>query len=1742
MLNFFYTDLNGKKQGPFSDEQLKELATRGIITPSTLIVTEQGQDIARNVPGLFAPAPSVDDAISSWIKALLNLGKTNRLIHCKFEGRSSSLELHPVDFESFVQDFVIDGKPMSFPWKENLEEPNTVDGNDVFEKPEKKRPVSYYIPLIDKKKDILSDLPDKDLGAKLKRFSQDARISQSERGVNILFVTVGLLKWYESETSNEEIFSPIILVPAVLQQSALGACWKLERYNDEIVHNQSLWKKLESDFSLKLPEIPEMQNYSEVKSFLNKIEETISPSTNVNFTRSVIEDRCVLGCFDFQKMAMVKDLEENREKIANHLICRIIAGDNTAEIPLKDNIEPHNLDDTLHPRDVYSVLDADSSQQAAIQAVLSDTSIILDGPPGTGKSQTIANIIAEMLAKKKTVLFVSEKTTALEVVKRRLEEVNLGDFCLDAHAMRTGKRAIIDELDRCLRIPVESDDDTPNRLKELEDLHRKRRELNAYVKSLHKQYGDLRITPFQAHGRYLKYGSYLSYNLNRTFQSRHGNPLAIDIAKLTEMQSYFRDLANSPVTGKALTHPWQGCLLSHAAWELQQIKSDFQDLANEIRQLNLTVKKLEEFDIIPTNSSINSLHGAICRIKPFFENPNYVVVPKEWFSLSVENVKPVLGKVGELANEYNGIRSMLTNFEWNFERYFVSPNENDIVNDFRFLDNTWEIPRQIKSRFKKQYPHTISEEKQTLQALLKDITDIITKVAAIAQVQIPNEFGVGVKPDTLRLQQINDYSEWARLTSELPILPKSWLASRSEEKIRGIFTMLSELNKSHKSFIKQLRSITPTAFRSKGTKRIIQDGFGFNSFWKRTLGRVSGTWKKWLSEVSTLYTDNLPPLKQVFSDMELLKQCFELQEQLRQYKRDNQNYLISDIKNAKDLYEKTTALRQKMEELFPVSNIDRLKNILTDNEEKIAFFPKADKLYEAIQDLYSKIQTASQLFIINIIQNADKDYREETLALYRKFLLAIKAALEKRIQTLKQVEGLTEKNLSHQQLQDIHEKIKSLSESLKQLHSSKEQLEKYLSEKFPINFRSFPVDFKNSQLNRQIEVYSRLVDIYRNGITPRNRLLATSQNDYDVIRSYVGKISDYYENPNSRGKRYWDRLKRIFPTDSRVSTGVVLGNLTLEKLADWLEERANDIHKLDDWIRYKQLVKNLEENGLGDWVNELNDSVIDPQKVEHAFLFSFYRDWISAVDSREVHLRGFNKEFHTQKIRDFQRLDKNSFHGVRVRVKLLNSKTRPHSAAIDVAPPNSPLGILKREINKKKNLLPTRQLFQKIPDLIKQIKPCVMMSPLSVSSYLQDFTFDLVIFDEASQIRPHDAIGAIYRGKQVVIAGDNKQLPPTDFFESLGDTGDTSDTDGDNDSIADFESILDVCLARLPRKRLLWHYRSRREGLIAYSNHHFYNNELLTFPSIFDGIDAAVKYHCVSNGVWNRGIGNNPIEAQEVAKLVFKHFEENPTKSLGVITLNQKQRDEVNTEIEKILRNKPEMEPFFDESKVNPFFVKNLEIVQGDERDCIIISVGYGYNQSGKMLLNFGPINKQGGERRLNVAVTRAKYNVTLVSSIHYSDIVTDSSRSRSVGAKLLRAYLEYAETGMLDAETEIRRAQGQDECDSPFEEEVSKALREAGFVVKHQVGCSGYYIDMVLVDPERPERYVLGIECDGATYHQSATARDRDRLRQNVLEGLGWTIHRIWSTDWAKSPERQVEEVRKAYNLAKIKLEQLEE
>ena len=572
-------------------------------------------------------------------------------------------------------------------------------------------------------------------------------------------------------------------------------------------------------------------------------------------------------------------------------------------------------------------------------------------------------------------------------------------------------------------------------------------------------------------------------------------------------------------------------------------------------------------------------------------------------------------------------------------------------------------------------------------------------------------------------------------------------------------------------------------------------------------------------------------------------------------------------------------------------------------------------------------------------------------------------------------------------------------------------------------------------------------------------------------------------------------------------------------LATIAAERA----RLADWARWVEKSKGALAAGLGPLVEALESGAVEGG-ADEAFERAYAAWWLPLAMDDSEELRRFVHWDHESLIETFRKLDDKATELAPIEVMRRIAHGLP---ARDGVPRKSELGTLRHQLGLERPSMPIRTLLASLPGTLGKLAPCVLMSPLSVAQYLPagQAAFDVVIFDEASQITTWDAIGAIARARQTVIVGDPKQLPPTNFF------GRADDEDEDLPEVErDMPSILDeVAAAGVPNRRLDWHYRSRDEALIAFSNHFYYGDRLVTFPAPAPGSEA-LRFHNVK-GTYARGRGRvNQEEAKAIVELARRRLTawlalpESARPTLGVITFNGEQQALILDLLDEIRRGDSRLEWFFADEREEAVIVKNLENIQGDERDVMLFSVTFGPDLAGKLTMNFGALNGAGGEKRLNVAVTRARRELHVFSSIRAEQI--DLERTRAVGVRDLKAFLDYAERGSIALPSRDEGSLGP--AENPFEEAVAEAFRAKGWEVRSQIGVSGFRVDLGIVHPDHAGSYLAGIECDGARYHSSATARDRDKIRQAVLEGLGWSIVRIWSTDWFRNAGAVTERMHK--------------
>lgn len=1355
-------------------------------------------------------------------KELLDIGLRNNLV--SFKKTAKNLTITQADSKELFEALCVENKSLTFaPLEKSAQKPDpdhaledlgsgdlellsaiagAGESIQVIERPDADKAKA----LRQSKVRLHTGLEDERLFLQLLKIRSEAQTYVEEQGVNVLFMAIGFLHWYESDSSSEVRRAPLVMAPVKLERTTARDLFKLEYTGDDLILNLSMAARLKTDFDIKLPIMDSEadQTSQDLAAYFDEVAESVK----VHKRWSVQPNEVVLGFFSFGKFLMFKDLEPQSwpddKSPGDHSVMGRLLGEGFGDIEPKYP-EDLKIDTVCSPGDVHFVKDADSSQSQAILEVRAGSNLVIQGPPGTGKSQTITNLISELISQKKTVLFVAEKMAALDVVKRRLDESHLGDAVLELHSQRATKTSVLTELSRALDQGKPLNDTGEQ---DIESLKQVQQGLNEYCESVSAMIGN------------------------------SGMPFLDVLGKYLQCKRQWPDLAPLNIASASL-------------WK----QSTFNQKRELVHELELHLEGMGRPDQSPFWGS------TITFFDPIDENA------------TSDALQQLLGYLAEIDGGTLALSQRL-----------------------------------MLSR----------------PASLLDI-DVVCRAARRAE-QAPKLQGVHISTQ-----------DWQLRRDALRTLVG---AGRSMTDLRL-------------KFDKQLIDLA----WEQDLLPVRRDLLAYGSKWWR--------------------------------------------------------FLSSEYKGAKQ------ALQALTREVLPREPVDMLK------------------IVDAVLDY----------------QQSQKEYAQ----------------------------------------------VESLGEAL-----------------FGAQWQGKKSDW--DVLDRITEWVVNLHDDLGNGTIPAGIIDFLSGNsDPSGLVSMVEQI----EGSIVKMKATLERVSTSLGMDQE-NGGSDLHQSPFEELSGKFTLWQTNLPKLHAMARYSALGKKLSDDLLVEFV-KLAESCEQPAHLTACFDLTWYSGLVQLAYAKSPSLQQFDRIQHEHKISRFRALDLASLRHAQTKL----------AAQVWAAKPNinqpGEIAILRAELNKKRKHLPIRQLIAKAGRAIQQIKPVFMMSPMSIANFLPpgNIEFDVVIFDEASQVKAVDAFGAILRGKQIVVVGDTRQMPPTDFF------GREVEIDDEDNTTGDIESILSMFKAAGCSERYLkWHYRSRHESLIAVSNAEFYDNKLVIFPSSGSNLNATgVSFEHLPETFYDRGrTRTNKGEAKAVAEAVIQHAILRPDMSLGVAAFSVAQRDLIEIELELLRRRKPEAEAFFSAHPTEPFFVKNLENIQGDERDAIFISIGYGRNETGKIAKEFGPLNKDGGHRRLNVLITRSKMAMKVFCNFRADELDLDASAKH--GVRALKNFLKYAETGQLEVAQETGKAP-----DSPFESEVIQALRDLNYEIEPQVGTAGYFIDMAVRDPDYPGRYLLAIECDGAAYHSSRSARDRDRLRQGVLEGLGWTFHRIWSTDWFRNRKEELSRVVAAIAAAKLQL-----
>jgi len=1551
-----------------------------------------------------------------------------------------------------------------------------------------------------------------ELEAVLRSIHGKAQVAIEETGAGILYLSLGFLEWYESEDSDKARLAPLFTIPVTLEKGKLDPQAGLYRYHlrytgEDIIPNLSLHEKLQCDFGIALPSLDDEML---PETYFKQIQAIIEK----NKPRWKVRRYGALSLLNFSKMLMYLDLDPERwpqgsKNLLNHEVIKRLftsqAGNNSNAGSLSGEYSIDTLDN-IHEK-FPLIYDADSSQHSALIDAVNGENLVIEGPPGTGKSQTITNLIAAAMLNGKKVLFVAEKLAALEVVKHRLDKAGLGDFCLELHSNKSHKRKVLEDIQK--RLHNSSLQKTPAQIdaeiSRYEDL---KSQLNSYAQEINEIWKHTELTIHQILTGATRYRRELGIDptqlhienlsgqkLDRVAQLR----LRDQINEFKDVVAEFRQQVGEQA--ELWEHPWYGInnvdiqffdsdrivsildVWNVALISWQQALSDF----------------LNQFSIVTANHDEMSWQTQLvelsCRLPDLPAEADFQAYAR-LDDNKLEHLKNWLVDFNVVQADYRHIADYLMPEKLRLlEEGASAPDFPNIAKTFGLDSATTlaDIVRMIRSL--EQLHASFESDREHLSALLKSLPSAVSE-------RFP------VTP-----QGFNQIATFIYIAFELPgDLVKYRHERFDDDGIEPLIEELSQRLASLQTLRDQLRSrfvlnkVTDDE-QLKNIESSLHDSGLFS--W------LSGSWRQAKNTLISLSNEPNIKWKTLYDELPKLRQYAQ---ELAEFEARNFSQVFGELYQG--LETKPSQMRQlrdwysKVRSFWGIgfgANVAIGSTLLTLDSQIFKGIQQLKHQGVDIQVLQhlTKLKEYEESIPSNVLFPENVQALTGNTNIFSPLITNLKDALFP-IQQWFTAEQLT--------LEIVNKKIAIL-------HKIQEKQRALCEDKLPCDIFSIvnEIAFGASKNNaRPLNIMSETI-IFTEQIRERihNSDLA------DAIKKLSGgdeyrSLQQHVHTLEQKWKIQKDRQMN-FAQETQLDI-VQWQQRCQDQLSALIERNQKAISKprwLNGWLNFTRVFKAIESNGLQRIRDAIMSHTLAIEHIDTGLQVAIFDQLAREVASERPHLLRVSGNSRSAMQKTFRDYD-----------KALQKLQREHIAAVIASNPvpqgasggrkvdYTEMALIRNETGKKTRHVPIRQLINRAGHALLQLKPCFMMGPMSAANYLQpgDIEFDLVVMDEASQVKPEDALGVIARGKQIVVVGDPKQLPPTSFFDRAG----IDDDDEDTAAVSQTDSILDASLPLFKMRRLRWHYRSQHESLIAYSNRHFYNSDLVVFPSPnAHAPEYGVKFSFVKNG---RFINQHNIEeARVIAKAVALHAIHSSEESLGIVAMNSKQREQIERAIDEMCREDSQAEAAIDRlrTKSDALFVKNLENVQGDERDVIFISFTYGPGEAdGKVYQRFGPINSDVGWRRLNVLFTRSKKRMHVFSSMRAEDVqVTETSKR---GVQALRGFLHFAEKGNMDGLSQITGKAP----DSDFEVAVITALESAGFVCEPQIGVAGFFIDIAVRDPGKQGRYLMGIECDGATYHSAKSARDRDRLRQDVLEGLGWRIRRIWSTDWFSNPEEVLEPI----------------
>lgn len=1524
----------------------------------------------------------------------------------------------------------------------------------------------------------------REMDRKLSGIVDQARTMAQEAGVSTLRAAFGFLEWREADRSETHHLSPLVLLPVTIVRKK-GQPWRhYEVYGDgsELETNRTLAIRLSKGFGYDLPEF---EDEDTAETYLARIEQSVQGRPKWRVRRFV-----TIGNFGFSKLAMHTDIDPalwlSVGALADDgLVWQVVMGKDGPDGDSFD-LPDYEIDSkSIDAKNLSLAADADASQYSAIIDVAGGKNLVVEGPPGTGKSQTITNIISASLARGKTVLFMSEKMAALDIVLSRLDSFGLGAYCLEVHSNKASKRAILDSLAKRLELQDEIESPAIYESK-LEELRATRNRLNEYAAALEQKVGDLGLTVQQI----LWAERRARDEAGDSWQAVRDQPVAgaLDLtlaqrgAAHTAIEAVLGrvpDLAR--VCGSLTAHPW--------AWVANhEITIPDED------QVEAAVERWRQTlgGIIASAQEFRQRFGPLWRND--LETLARIAKGADQLPMPSQPIVAVMARAMADQSSRNAVAALLRTALFAVEG--TGRSEGVVLRELPSISEDWDEwtdrVREAVSRIGELAPAAacLDAATTTRSTADRDRTKL-TQFEGLARA-VQTSVGAGGEITV-------DFAEMALRAGRLAAEVSTAVLARRQPSLfeEGVNLVLSEA-------IERARKL-----RGENER---------------------------LAKLFVLAP--LPSLEQVDRCARVLRKAGSL------------GWLHREVRKAKTFFRSIAAAGAGAKGPEMTDRLTRLAGYLTAREnlardDRLArvcgrWFQGADTAFEALAEVHAWGRRVQAAFPANEacagrLRNLLLEGRREDLERMARLVKEIdRDGDDSWLDRVRDRHGSLPALIAEtaRKTSDLGSAIDTLSEAgvnggapltavLKTVTTIGDlgRLRGTLLQAFP--------QFGDRRISLSLVIEARELD---------DELLSLGLPDQTLVRILSGDPSANLSWLQGWRGQVRTALVQEHEERSRVDDLVGIVEETLGG-AEWpaaaeldavigrLDEALAHRAALASWLQFLRAKWRATELGLGELVSTLVEAEASPEQGVAAYDALVYRALTEAAFRRFPRLNEFDG-IGLDQLRDrFGKLDREIIDLQREKLRSdLCHASIPAGTGVGLKRDFTELALIRSELAKRKRHIPLRNLFARAATAIHCMKPCMMMSPLSVATYLEPgaMSFDLVVIDEASQMPPEDAIGALLRARQCVIVGDRQQLPPTSFFRRFEDASEIEDEEGDD---LDVESILDQASnVFLPPRLLRWHYRSRHQSLIAFSNKFFYDNRLTVFPSpVEKSDDMGVRLIQVNGQYAGR---HNPAEARAVVEWARDFMGRRPDRSLGIVAINQLQRDLINDQMERHFDTDAEASRYREaweqrDDGLFQFFVKNLENVQGDERDVIAISTVYGPNAEGKVMQNFGPISQGNGHRRLNVLFTRAREQVVLFSSLKPERIEIRENTGR--GPRILRAYLDYAATGRLDPGTGTGR-----QPDSDFEVFVANRLKGLGYEVVPQVGVAGFFIDLGIRHPEFPGTFLTGVECDGATYHSAKSARDRDRLREEVLVGLGWTLYRIWSTDWFRDPDGETEKLRR--------------